>query len=112
MLEDAGGGRIRDAATKDLVSTREVVADYNTMRESLGATPTDLTPPADCAELARRLEQDAEPLHGRTYHDMIFAAAVLRMMDDLWTVPSRSIIQGVYQMGRDRFYAVEPEGER
>lgn len=69
-----------------------------------------MTPPADCAELARRLEKDAAPLHGRTYHDMIFAAAVIRMMDDLWTVPTRSIIQGVLEMGRDRFYAVEGEG--
>lgn len=71
-----------------------------------------MTPPADCAELARRLEKDAAPLHGRTYHDMIFAAAVIRMMDDLYTVPTRSIIQGVLEMGRDRFYHTEPEGER
>lgn len=35
VLEDAGGGRIRDAATKDLVSSREVVADYNAMRDYL-----------------------------------------------------------------------------
>ena len=35
VLEDAGGGRIRDAATKDLVSSREVVDDYNAMRENL-----------------------------------------------------------------------------
>ena len=34
-LEDAGGGRIRDAATKDLVSSREVVDDYNVMRLAL-----------------------------------------------------------------------------
>lgn len=30
-IEDAGGGRIRDAHTKDLVSTREIVAEYNAM---------------------------------------------------------------------------------
>jgi hypothetical protein len=71
-----------------------------------------MNPPADCAELARRLEQDAAPLHGRTYHDMIFAAAVIRMMDDLYTVPTRSIIAGCLAMGRDRFYHVEKEEER
>ncbi len=71
-----------------------------------------MKPPADCAELARRREKEAAPRHGRTYHDMIFAAAVLRMMDDLWTVPSRGIVKGVLEMGRDRFYHTEPEGER
>lgn len=68
-----------------------------------------MKPPADCAELARRLEKEAAPLHGRTYHDMIFAAAVLRMCDDLWTEQSRGIVKGVLEMGRDRFYAVEGE---
>ncbi len=44
VLEDAGGGRIRDAATKNLVSSREVVDDYNAMRDCLARVTRDMMP--------------------------------------------------------------------
>lgn len=68
-----------------------------------------MKPPKDCAELARRLEQEAAPLHGRTYHDMIFAAAVLRMFDDQFPANSHYMLGALLAMGRDRFYAVKGE---
>ena len=41
-----------------------------------------MKPPKTCAELALRLRQDAMPLHGRTYRDMIFAADILALLDE------------------------------
>ncbi len=46
-----------------------------------------MNPPASCAELARRLKLDAVPLHGRTYHDMRLAAAILQLLcEEYWYV--------------------------
>lgn len=41
-----------------------------------------MTPPKDCKELAMRLKQVAAPMHGRSYHDVRLAAAILEDFGD------------------------------
>jgi len=70
-----------------------------------------MKPPADCKELARRLVADAVPLHGRTYHDIRLAAAILRAVD--YEVPCTCQEWLTHTLCHDTtLYHTEPEDNR
>lgn len=70
-----------------------------------------MKPPATCAALARRLRQDAAPLHGRTYRDLMFAADLLDVLDANASVTCAFALCATYAKDPTR-YKTEPEGTR
>jgi hypothetical protein len=54
-IEDAGGGRVRDCQTKDLVSTRAIVAEYNEMLRIVRTVAVLGAADAEAVADARRL---------------------------------------------------------
>ncbi len=70
-----------------------------------------MKPPATCAELARRLRQDAMPLHGRTYRDLMFAADLLGVLDAYASATCAFALCATYAKDPSR-YKSEPEGTR
>ena len=70
-----------------------------------------MKPPADCKELARRLVADAAPLHGRTYHDMRLAAAIIGYIGEELPSSSRYWLEVVFSQN-STLYHVEPEDNR
>ena len=70
-----------------------------------------MTPPKDCKELASRLKAAAQPLHGRTYHDLRLAAAIIADFDVCWPEHSGECV-AAFLAADPGLYHVEPEGER
>lgn len=70
-----------------------------------------MRPPANCKALARRLRQDAAPLHGRTYRDMAFAADVLDLLDERAPSTGAWLLGEAFGRAPGRYH-VEPEGDR
>lgn len=70
-----------------------------------------MTPPRNCRELARRLKQAAQPLHGRTYHDLRLAAAIIEDFDTCYPEHSVECV-AAFLAAYPKLYHVEPEGDR
>jgi hypothetical protein len=70
-----------------------------------------MKPPATCAALARRLRQDAAPLHGRTYRDLMFAADLLDVLDANASATCAFALCATYAKDPSR-YKAEPEAAR
>lgn len=70
-----------------------------------------MTPPRNCRELTRRLKQDAQPLHGRTYHDLRLAAAIIEDVSSGFPEETSHLLR--HLLANDpALYHTEPEGER
>lgn len=70
-----------------------------------------MKPPATCAELARRLRAAAQPLHGRTYHDLRLAAAIIEDVSSGFHEETSYLLR--HLLANDpALYQTEPEGER
>jgi hypothetical protein len=70
-----------------------------------------MKPPADCKELARRLVADAVPLHGRTYHDIRLAAAIIADIGDSFLGISEECV-ATFLSHDPTLYHTEPEDNR
>lgn len=70
-----------------------------------------MTPPRNCRELARRLKQAAQPLHGRTYHDLRLAAAIIDAIGH-WRLSTSAQMLGNALAADPSLYHVEPESDR
>ena len=68
-----------------------------------------MTPPKDCKELAMRLKQVAAPMHGRSYHDVRLAAAILDDFGDALPGISGNCVAAFLDHDPS-LYHVEPEG--
>ena len=70
-----------------------------------------MKPPATCAELAMRLKQVAAPMHGRSYHDVRLAAAIIEDFDTCYPEHSVECV-AAFLAADPSLYHVEPEGDR
>lgn len=70
-----------------------------------------MTPPNDCKELARRLQEAAQPLHGQTYHDLRLAAAILADFGDALPGMSGNCV-ACFLSNDLSLYRADPEGDQ
>jgi len=68
-----------------------------------------MTSPKDCKELARRLQEAAQPMHGQTYHDLKLAAAILEDFGDALPGMSGNCVE-CFLSSDPSLYSADPEG--